>query len=455
MTSKNAQKVMLAVLHPVGEVSSRFYRSVVNLLAYDSRHHGRILHGGAHLDLSSGAQITTARNEVVKTFLATPGIDWLWLVDADMEFAADTLDRLVDSAHPEKRPIVGGLCFALMKGSEMEVVPTIYADGPTGLVRSLGYPPDRLVEVGATGAACLLIHRSALLKIAEYRPDANGPKMAELKWPWFAETLFQGPHGQDAYSEDLTFCLRARLAGLPIHVDTAIKIGHQKPVVVDEAMFLAQPEPVLPQTYVVIPKKAGERDEMTANLVASLGGVPITVDDSDAALTEKWNDGMDKAAAAAGGAPHNVAILNNDLEVPPGFLEKLAAGLRQHRDHWIAYPNHHGADIPDGVAVPTRSESMAGQTLSGWAFMVRGESGLRFDPQFRWWYSDADIQKQVEAAGKHVVCVGGVNAKHLEPTLSTRGDLLELARADERRFAKKWKLDPKSLFLAQTPEFGQ
>lgn len=450
MTSPSLQKVMLAVIHPTGEVGSRFYRSVVNLLAWDHRHHARILNGGAHLDLASGAQITTARNSIVRTFLNTAGIDWLWIVDADMEFEPDTLDRLVASAHPTQRPIVGGLCFALMKGSEMEVVPTIYADGPDGLVRSVSYPLDTLTEVGATGAACLLVHRSVLVKMAEQR-SADGRRIGDLKWPWFAETLFDGPNGQDAYSEDLTFCLRARVAGFPIYVDTSIKIGHQKPVVIDEASYFAQPRPTLPPTFVVIPAK--DRHEMTAAVVASLdadhvlvcdnGSVPPleipgaeVVSTPDLSISQMWNLGLDTAAKRYDG-PHNVAVLNNDLRVPPGFLDDLARGLRTARDHLIAYPNIH--DLPADAIVPT-SNPTTGLSMSGWAFMVRGEAGLRVDEQFRWWFGDNDLQLQAEKLGGKVVCVGGVTCEHLHPNESTQAnpDLQQIAKEDEGRFWAKW-----------------
>jgi hypothetical protein len=89
--------------------------------------------------------------------------------------------------------------------------------------------------------------------------------------------------------------------------------------------------------------------------------------------------------------------------------------------------------------------------MSGWAFMLRGETGLRFDERFEWWYGDSDLERQVREAGKYTVCVGGCFARHLDPLRSTLDDPERLAQAelDEKHFAEKWGLDPATLWLAQ------
>jgi hypothetical protein len=139
------------------------------------------------------------------------------------------------------------------------------------------------------------------------------------------------------------------------------------------------------------------------------------------------------------------------VEVPNEFCAQLEAGLRSHDDHWIAYPNWRELDLEPGQIVRTSSDGMAGQTMSGWAFMVRGESGLRFDEQFQWWYGDSDLERQVKEAGKFTVCVGGCFARHLDPLRSTLEDpgRLAQAEADEAAFAEKWEIDPGTLWLAQ------
>jgi GT2 family glycosyltransferase len=460
-THKSKQKVVAAYPHP-HEVSARFHKCWDSLRQYDFGHRRRIAEGGGHLANSSGANITNARNEIATAFLDRHDADWLWFVDTDMTFEPDVLDRLVDAAHPQDRPILGALCFSLQDG--YRAAPTLYTIRPDGKAgRTFYYPKDTLVR-SMTGTGCLLIHRTALETI---RASGRFP----TAYPFFQECAF----GDLPVGEDLTFCIRAEAIGIPVHVDTSIKCGHEKPFIVDEEMYDAQvaagvrdtPDVVHP-TYVVVASK--NRPEMLANLVSQVTAAnvtPLVYDNGypkppafdhhaayDDALHEMWNNGIGQAryeAQRIGASRWNVAILNDDVEVGPGFLAQLEAGLRSNDDYWVAYPNHHGADIPDGAAVPTTTDKLAGQTMSGWAFMIRGETGLRFDEQFEWWYGDSDLQKQVEAAGKHVVCVGGCYANHLDPMRSTLDDPVRLdqARADEKRFAAKWGLNPDDLWLAQ------
>ena len=101
-------------------------------------------------------------------------------------------------------------------------------------VRVGQYPENSLVKVAGTGAAFLLIHRGALEKIRDRKFNAT--------FPYFQETEM---HGQPV-GEDVTFCLRALAAGLPVHVNTGIKIGHHKSTLLTEEMFLGQVETQTP-----------------------------------------------------------------------------------------------------------------------------------------------------------------------------------------------------------------
>ena len=449
MTPRGLEKVVVTYPYPT-HGSMRFHHSMLGVFVRDGATTKRIVDGGELIAVSSGANITNARNEAVEKFLSLPSKpDWLWIIDTDMVFETDVVERLVAAADPVKRPIVGGLCFSWQQGKfARPTTYTVRTDGQVGVLWA--YPEDRLFEVDATGTGCLLIHRSVL--------EAVGAKYAE-PYRWFRETEIAGlPIG-----EDITFCIRARACGFPVFVDSSIKVGHEKTIVVDEDLFRAQQEakvlePSPEPTFVVIPTKETVGVAHWDRLGAAVLAIPN--DDGPLNLSAKWNRGLDwaaKQAAELGVTEWNVVILNDDLETGPGFLEQLARGLRSRDDVWIAYPNVHGIDIPDGVVVPTRSDTLAGQTMSGFAFMVRGESGLRFDERFAWWYGDSDFERQVRFAGKQTVCVGGCYVKHLHAMESTRDnpELLAQAKCDEVAFAEKWGLDPASLWLALNPEFGQ
>jgi GT2 family glycosyltransferase len=453
------EQVIVAYLHPADHVGAAFHKSMLDLIVADSFQPRRTVVGT--LDMASGANITTARNIIVRDFLRTKA-DWLWLIDADMKFPADTLDKLLTVADKTERPIVGGLCFRVTQvGDDLTLTPTLYGLNdmtPPRTVVYHDYPPDALAEVAATGAACLLVHRRVFETI-----EASGH--FQKPWTWFAETLYV--EYDDVISEDITFCLRARKCGFPVFVHTGIEIGHQKSIVATPALF-QHTKPRIP-SFVVIPGL--DRHQMTADLISDLQGQGAEIllydNGSDPAydfdgcevidakgwgLHEMWAAGI---ARARENAPVcDIAILNNDLRVGPDFLRLLSGGLRAREEVWISYPNVHGAALAPGQCAKTGGPGQ-GQSLSGYAFMIRGESDLAVDEGFGFWYGDIDLEMQARAAEKAVVTVGGCEVEHLEPTLSTRGERLEQAHVDEKLFAAKWDLDPEALFLAKNPGWGE
>jgi GT2 family glycosyltransferase len=177
------------------------------------------------LTLGSGPNISCARNKVVDDFLTRQKAPWLWMLDTDMVFAADALDRLIAAAHPAERPLLGALCYSQNDGAS-DPYPTMYEitmdtpSGNPGFQRLSAWPEDTCVRVSATGAACLLMHRDALSKVAASSGD--------IAAPWFRESAIGVP--LSLMGEDMTFCLRAGVAGIPVHVHTGVQAGHMKPV---------------------------------------------------------------------------------------------------------------------------------------------------------------------------------------------------------------------------------
>lgn len=181
------------------------------------------------LMLGSGPNISTARNKIVREFLNDHRAPWLLMVDTDMVFNGTAIDRLIAAADPVARPIVGGLCFS--QNGDDEPFSTMYeltesAPGVLGFIRYTQWPDDACVPVGATGAAFLLMHRDALRTIETASGDVSAP--------WFRETAIGAPLSM--MGEDLTFCLRAAAAGIPIHVYTGVQVGHMKPTMLGKVI---------------------------------------------------------------------------------------------------------------------------------------------------------------------------------------------------------------------------
>lgn len=236
---RQRRTVAFGYVHP-DQVSVLFHTSFLQTVLWDKANHSLIVGGAGKF---SSANISNARNEVVRQFLAMPSRpEWLWMVDTDMEWQADAVHRLIESAYDDggdlKAHIVGGLCFGVHDG---RLWPTLYRlgeadDGEIGVFRYNDYPrPERdgddcMFGVDATGAAFLLIHRQVLEDMLE--------RQFNRTYPWFQEMELDGK----TCGEDFTFCLRARQAGYPTWVNTGVRIGHHKSYVLQEDMYLMQRE---------------------------------------------------------------------------------------------------------------------------------------------------------------------------------------------------------------------
>lgn len=226
----NEGTVAVAVIDD-GNWSACFGLSYRDLLLHDITGDGRIVPRGKEMrQLSSRTSIAASRNKMARGFLDTTDCEWLWFIDVDMGFGPDTVERLIKSADPEVRPVMGGLCFAMKRANtadfwaeRVRIQPTVYhyleLDDEVGF-RPIGdYARDQVQQVAGTGAACLLIHRSALEKMrAAYGDD------------WFSPVTHPtGDKGRPrTFSEDLSFCVRLAALDIPIHVDSGVKTTHDK-----------------------------------------------------------------------------------------------------------------------------------------------------------------------------------------------------------------------------------
>jgi GT2 family glycosyltransferase len=228
--------VTVGFLHP-GYYQACFAESLKELLFFDATGAQRIVsHDFGQLGKNCGSGgIVDGRNQLARVMCDESQAEWLFMVDSDMGFAPDTVERLIAAADPILRPVVGGLAFAQKTdgkasfgGIRYRCQPTIYRwydqDDKVGVVPQFDYPRDQLVECAATGGACLLIHRTVFEKIRTRYGDN-----------WF--TPVTHPKGT-TFSEDLSFCIRVAGADLPLFVHTGVRTTHDKgSVFLDEEYF--------------------------------------------------------------------------------------------------------------------------------------------------------------------------------------------------------------------------
>lgn len=460
-------KVLLAYLHP-GDVSTSFHHSVLGMVAYDSAKHGRFIVDG-RLGVSAqqcgAGRLSTGRNQAVQQFLDGWTAEWLFMVDADMGWDPDAADRLIDAADPTERPVVGGLCFGAKRAGEggahamrSHFFPTLYRlytddDGNRSFDPAYVWPRGKVVEVGGTGAAFLMIHRTVLERVRDQFGDT-----------WFSEVEENGR----PFGEDLSFCLKLIDLDIPLHIHTGVGTSHHKHVWVDESMFDQLRRSASPAVSVVVPVK--DNFEMTRALISQLfeqGGyddllvfdngttdpdmlawleaqdVAEVFDAKGAGIHDMWNAGVAEAKARHNGRA-DVVFLNNDLRLSDSFVLRLCAGL--HSDPALCavsgnYDGRRGSGVIQVHGIQAGLMDGSGG-LAGFAFAVRSSflDEYEFPTDMRWWYGDNDLCLSIDAAGGWYGIVPDALVEHLDGGSQTDrpADWDEIVAADRAAFEAKW-----------------
>lgn len=160
-------------------------------------------------------------------------------------------------------------------------------------------------------------------------------------------------------------------------------------------------------------------------------------------ISTLWNVGIalaDSNAHAIGATAWDIAVFNNDVVVPPGWVESLSTAMRS-TSAVLAYPDQHGGrqQILHTKAGPIDLR----QRITGFAYMLRGEHGLRLDESIAWWYSDDDLDWQAREAGGALL-VPGLAVDHRCPngSLYERPELQQQTARDRETFRQKWGRTP-------------
>lgn len=158
-------------------------------------------------------------------------------------------------------------------------------------------------------------------------------------------------------------------------------------------------------------------------------------------LYRMWNLGFDGARAAetfGGNGRWDVAVFNDDTVLPDGWCEYVGAHLRNSA---AVAASTYPFPTSSAAALKTRHDGNIMTRMCPWAFMIRGELGLRADETFRWWWGDTDLDWQACNAGGVLLLPGPVPANTLANS-TTVGVLAEQAGRDGETFARKWGQRP-------------
>jgi hypothetical protein len=167
----------------------------------------------------------------------------------------------------------------------------------------------------------------------------------------------------------------------------------------------------------------------------------IRDDEQPPNLSRLWNRGLDRVAdhwrsyhRAVGTQPHwDVAVVNDDATVPPGWFDALAGPMRALDAMAASHGEFIGPEWGEVLLGPSAPLSVTTR-LAGWAFILRGEwGGARFDERLRWWYSDDLLSLRAREAGG-LLHIGGLRVLNEHADKSTTGALAEQAGRDRATF---------------------
>ena len=172
-----------------------------------------------------------------------------------------------------------------------------------------------------------------------------------------------------------------------------------------------------------------------------VGVVTVPIDPPN--ISTLWNVGLalaDASAHAVHADEWDIAVLNSDVTVPAGWIDRLSAAMRS-TTAVLAYPDQHGGRQQ---ILHTKAEPIdLRQRITGYAYMLRGETGLRLDEDLAWWYGDDDLDWRAREQGGALL-VPGLAVEHRCPNVSTqeRPELGEQAGRDRATFEAKWGRTP-------------
>lgn len=171
--------------------------------------------------------IYDARESIVK-YAEKENADWILFVDSDMVFQHDALVKMESTVlNNEKPEIISGMCFKRTHPFQ----PCFYTKARINpetkkphLESPIDFPNEGLIQCEGVGMAFCFIRMSAIKKMKE-----------KIKDPLF----FPFP----GVGEDLSFCIRARMAGVNIFTDLSLNIGHASMTTIyKEHFFMARDE---------------------------------------------------------------------------------------------------------------------------------------------------------------------------------------------------------------------
>lgn len=155
-------------------------------------------------------------------------------------------------------------------------------------------------------------------------------------------------------------------------------------------------------------------------------------------IAKWWNVGLDfiQGMRDCNQYDYEVLGISSDYIGTPFSVAMLGVFLRKNNLTMVG-PNHW-----DNRQRTFKIQDTRGTTsrVPGDCWMIAGESGLRADEDFRWWYSDDDLEMQSRKLNGTGIIPGTELTPGHDSSLSPEKQLW--AKEDRQRFVRKWGKEP-------------
>lgn len=152
----------------------------------------------------------------------------------------------------------------------------------------------------------------------------------------------------------------------------------------------------------------------------------------------------------------NLAILNNDIRLPPFAIRDMSkkmreggyviAGVDPTRTGLYSYSIEYwdkSRALPRPI-VPYCEELQPGDRI-GWAFVTAAEfwkdEAYAIDPRYKIWYGDDDLYRRAMSLGGKTCIVRGIGSDHAESQTSYSANKLADIAADKKLYEEIWNIN--------------
>lgn len=181
----------------------------------------------------------------------------------------------------------------------------------------------------------------------------------------------------------------------------------------------------------------------TKEYLAALEKTTVITNSVNRGVAPAWNQGI---RASTG---DYIAILNNDIIVPPKWLENLISVLEKNPEIYYVSPLYERLEMaPDyekrAAELAEKEPEIVPDHFIGFCFVMKRQTireiGL-FDEQFEMgWYEDTDYQSRLKKAGHPPVGISNVLIHHFESkTLWSIPDMYAHTVKNAERYRRKWQ----------------